>query len=209
MTRTLRGVPRVAPVAALVLSGFLTACGGSEKPAQSPTPQSQSELSSEAERYFPLKDNTVLAFVTAGDSPKDTGLLVMAISRTGPARAKLTVAGRSQELQLLPTGIRHRDGGFVLRLPLQVGAQWRGLAGMVTIEAIDQTVKVPAGEFFGCLQTVEDAGDAENGKRIATTYCPYVGIVSLDIHAFSGSTLVVEHARLKSHGPRVDLSDIK
>jgi hypothetical protein len=61
-------------------------------------------------------------------------------------------------------------------------------------------VSVPAGSFQGCVTTQEERlGDAP--IKMVTTYCPEVGIVTLEAQAGSR----VERASLKQFGPPVDL----
>ena len=50
----------------------------------------------------------------------------------------------------------------------------------VRVTAVDRIAEVPAGKFIGCIDTVEEARAATNEpvRRITTTYCPDVGIVS-------------------------------
>jgi hypothetical protein len=50
------------------------------------------------------------------------------------------------------------------------------------------------------VRTVEAGGD--NVREVSTIYCPHVGIVALDMEDLRGVHRV---ARLRSHGPRIDV----
>jgi hypothetical protein len=77
----------------------------------------------------------------------------------------------------------------------------------VRVAAVDRIVDVPAGKFVGCVDTVEEvrAASAEPARRVTTTYCPDVGIVSLHVEAWENGRHVGERAVLRSFGKPVSL----
>ena len=127
------------------------------------------------------------------------------VTRNEPRFGELAMAGNNKRFEYADDGVRLLRSGaapaYVLKEPLQQGASWRGEhGGMVEIVAVATTVDVPAGHFEGCVQTVEQRG-GDRPLRVATTFCPDVGIVLLE--ASSGANM--ERAELKSYGPPVDL----
>src|SRR4051812_16447005 len=101
-----------------------------------------------------------------------------------------------------PGGVRSGHGGYLLKLPLSLNAQWTGDDGQVRVTAVDQSVTVPAGTFSNCLQTVEQAQLGSATRKTSTLFCPGVGITVLEIEANEGSTSISQQLRLKSFGPR-------
>src|SRR5687767_11431115 len=125
------------------------------------------------------------------------------------ARFSLVTGQRSRVVEVRAEGItRSETGTYLLRAPLATGAEWPGESGaVVRISAIDRIVDVPAGKFVGCLDTVEEQPGAgsEPMRRVTTTYCPDVGIVSLHAEAWDGGRRVGERAVLRSFGKPVSL----
>jgi hypothetical protein len=61
---------------------------------------------------------------------------------------------------------------------------------------------VPAGKFAGCIRTVEEAKLAAATRTTTTTFCPGVGITTLQIEGEQEGTSVLQRIALKSFGPR-------
>jgi hypothetical protein len=129
----------------------------------------------------------------------------MRVTRPRTERVDITLGGRTQRLELRPDGIAITTGGYVLKTPLSAGASWKGQFGQVTVTAMDAMVKVPAGQFVGCVQTVEEAVSRATSKKVTSTFCPDVGLVSLDVEAVGDEGLAHERAVLRSFGKPVDL----
>jgi hypothetical protein len=190
--------------AALLLCSA-TACGGT---AGSAPPKTAIPLDPLApERYLPLVDDTVFAYETSSEATGERGVLMMAVKRPRPDRAEVSIGGKNQRLDLGKDGIRHTSGGYLLKPPLAVGAQFRGQFGEVRITTLDRQVEVPAGKFKGCLETVEETR-APTAKRATTVFCPEVGIVMLVAEGTSEGEYTVERAVLRSHGPRIDINNL-
>jgi hypothetical protein len=199
-SRPIRKAPSV------VLLCMLTACGGGAatgKAGVNPSDLPQNELT----RYLPLTDDTVYTYQTRSEQTGETGLLMLEISRPQPRLAELRVAGRVRRLEIKDDAIRHTNGGAVLALPLRKGARWFGQDGPVEVTAVDLTAKVPAGQYTGCIETLESGGHPEQGRRTTTVYCPGVGIVKLVIEATSEGDPVSEVAELVTFGPRVHVGE--
>jgi hypothetical protein len=182
----------------------LSACAAPPQAAPA-APQTQTS-STPIERFLPLTDNTVFAYETLDEASGERGLLVMEVRRPGSDRAELAVAGHVSRVTLDASGVQHVTGGWLLKVPLRVGATFAGDFGTVTISALDRSVEVPAGRFDGCLETVEEKAGVNFSKRTLTAYCPHVGIVLRRTEAESDEGAGAESMRLKSHGPRVDLT---
>src|SRR6185503_2346149 len=163
-------------LAVLFLASAPISCGGAAASAPAKPRASSDPLA--PERYLPLVDDTVFAYETSSEATGDRGVLMMAVHRPRQDRAEVSIGGRIQRLDLGRDGIRHATGGYLLKPPLAVGAQFRGQFGEVKVTTLDRSVEVPAGKFTGCLETVEETR-APVPKRATTVFCPEVGIVML------------------------------
>jgi hypothetical protein len=92
----------------------------------------------------------------------------------------------------------------LLKRPLQLGAEFRGEFGRVRITRVDVTVKVPAGRFTDCLETVEERSEGPLSQSSTKLFCPEVGIVSLHTEAESGDQSMSDWAELQTTGKRVE-----
>lgn len=153
---------------------------------------------------MPLKDDTVYAYDTVDDRGQ-TGLLVMQVSRPRAGRVDLKVGSTVERLEIVSGGIRRLAGGWVLKAPLEKGAEWLEGRKRIRVTAIDKQVEVQAGSFVGCIETVEESGSAAAGKKVTSTYCPDVGMVIMDVVAAGEGDIQSLRAELRSFGPRVDL----
>jgi hypothetical protein len=170
--------------------------------AAEPTPDAPKQAQWGIARYLPLEHDTVSSFVTETESG-DQGVLMLEIRRPREGLAELQIAGRVQRLYLTEAAVEHATGGFVLRLPLQTGARFRGAFGEVTVTQVGVSLKTPAGEFADCIETVEER--ATPRKRAVSRYCAGVGLASLFIEGNTEDGYASERYSLKSHGRRVQL----
>lgn len=154
---------------------------------------------------MPLKDDTVYAYRTVAEDTGEHGVLMLQVRRRAGDLVELSVGGKVQRLEILTSAIRNLDGGFLLKAPLTLGASWPGTGGQVRVTAVDKSMKVPAGSFVGCIETVEEHTLPRGSKRVTTDFCPDVGIVQLEVQAQVGSQYAVERAVLRSFGKRIDL----
>jgi hypothetical protein len=105
-------------------------------------------------------------------------------------------------------GIAYADSdAYLLKAPLAAGAHWLGEKGaQVRVNAMDKAVQVPAGQFAGCVETVEEvANGGAPLRRVTTLFCPDVGIVSLRAEAWEQDKHVAERAVLRSFGEPVSI----
>lgn len=197
---------RAVAASAIVLTAIVaTSCSGATEPPPASTQRSSEPLSSGTplERLFPLVDRATYQYVLESDEGQD--VLLGRVSRTGAKRGTLHLPGGDKRFEYAADGIKLVSAPwgpvYVLQRPVTVGHRWRGEhGGTVEIIAVDVAVEVPAGHFEGCVQTLETRG-GDRPLRVATTYCPDVGIVLLE--AAAGASL--ERAALKSYGPPVEL----
>jgi hypothetical protein len=190
----------------LVLAAItLAACGG-PPPAETVTTTKGGDFHTELERYLPLEDGTVYSYDTASEDSHDKGLLIVQISRPRKGRADLRMGGRTERLELRPDGIAYLEGGYLLKGPLSAANTWRSKTGTVRVTNLDEKVTVPAGEFNGCLRTVEETREPGVERTVTSVFCPHVGLVSLAVEGASDDGHQRETAVLKAFGPRVDLS---
>ncbi len=188
------------------LSLAVLGCGSAPPapPPSAPPPSAPSQVArSGIERLFPLQDQHIYSYVTENDAGQ--GRLVARVSHSGPTGGDLSMAGTTKSFEYASDGIRQlrADGPpvYVLKPPLAVGTRWRGeYGGNVEIIKVDASIDVPAGRYSGCVQTLETRG-GDKPLRVATTFCPDVGIVLLE--AQSGGAL--ESASLEYYGPPVQI----
>ncbi len=157
------------------------------------------------ERYFPLEDETVSSFATRSEPSGEQGLLVLEVRRPRPDAAELWVAGRAQRLSVGPDALELATGGFLLRAPLEAGAEYQGNFGRVRITRVGFTTRVAAGEFSDCLETVETLVAGTASRVTTTVFCAGVGIVSRKSEADSDEGQAAESMELKSRGRKVIL----
>jgi hypothetical protein len=185
----------------------LAACAAQAPTPQSPSaPQAASEIGeSEAERFLPLKHDTVFSYAAWLSESTHPEQLILQVERRSREHASLRSGNSIKRIEFSADGVRLLGGGHLLKLPLSPGAEWAGPAGQVRISAMDQAVQVEAGHFVGCLETTETAGPGGTIPRaIVTTYCPGVGIVKFRIDDGERQ----ERFELKAFGPRVDIDDL-
>jgi hypothetical protein len=196
-----RRLPRLARWVALAAC----ACGGGQPEAADPTDKVGPSVGP-IETFLPLESGTVMAYDTIDEETGEKGMVVLRIDRPRPERAELSDSGRVQRFEISEDGVSHITGGYLLKLPLAQGAEFRGRFGRVKITRTDLGVEVPAGKFESCIETVEQ--NAAATKRATTVFCPHVGMVSLQVEG----TVEGEYARigfvLRSHGPAVDIGAI-
>ena len=181
---------------------FLAACAGCAPPVPA-KPSAPASPVSELARYVPMEHDTVFAYETYIEDSNEHGILVFEISRPRPELAELSVAGRVRKRYYFePGGVRSGQGGYLLKAPLVVNAEWQGDDGRVKVTAVDQSVDVPAGKFSGCIQTVERATLVAATRTTTTVFCPGVGITTLQIEGEQEGTSVLQRLTLKSFGRR-------
>ena len=195
----------------IVAAGFavmVAACGGAKEPparsaAAAPVP------SSAVSRFFPLIDGTQWAYDAEEDDTGNKGVFVTRVQAMSGARFSLVTGQRSRVVELRADGVaRAETGVYLLRAPLTPGAEWPGEgAAVVRVGAVDRIVDVPAGKFVGCIDTVEEqlVAGGQPARRVTTTYCPDVGIVSLHAEAWENGRRVGERAVLRSFGKPVSI----
>jgi hypothetical protein len=180
-------------------------CGGAA--AQNDSKLGPTEpVITDVERYMPLKADTVYAFETSIENSGEKGVLMMHVDRPRANQAVLVVGGKAQRLEIEKQGIRLSNGGWLLKAPLSVAAQFKGQFGQVVIRSTDATVDTPAGRFTGCVETIEESTAVQ--KRVTTVFCPDIGIVALDAEGTIGDDFGRERAVLRSYGPRVDINSL-
>lgn len=184
---------RLVRILAISLLVSLAACGGA--PANATPPVDNAKKSgSDVERYFPLEEGRLYHYVT--NEGGETGMLVAKVHRTDPAHGELRLSNATKRFVYTPMGIAYDTGIYVLKTPIAVGTSWPGEHGGTTkITSVDATVTVPAGSYASCVVAVEQDGRPP-GSRYASTYCPGVGMVLLEVSAAGAEA----KAELKSYG---------
>jgi hypothetical protein len=179
------------------------ACGST--PAVSAGAATPNRVETKVERYLPLPADFVYTYDTYSDGQL-VGSLWMQIEHPRAGRVDLKMGNRTTHLQLQADGVSDITGGWLLKAPLQVGAEFQGKNGKVRITRTDVALETKAGSFRGCIETQEEAGGVEASSRVTTLYCPDVGIAQLDIMTQEGTQLIEERAVLRSFAKRVDIN---
>ncbi len=188
---------------ARALLGALLSCTACAAAPANSTAVAAAVPQTDLTRLIPLQDNTVFSYETYIEDTNERGIAVFQIKRPRPELAELSVAGQVRKRYYFEAdGVRSGHGGYLLKLPLALNAQWTGDDGQVRVSAVDQSVDVPAGKFSGCLQTVEQAQLGAATRKTTTMFCPGVGITVLEIEANEGGVSVLQRLTLKSFGPR-------
>lgn len=168
------------------------ACAGSG--ASRPEATSAAPPASPIERLFPLEDGRIYHYVTTDNG--EAGMLVARVRRSDATHGELRMSNTSKRFVYAQGSVGYDGGATILKAPIEVGASWPGEHGGTTrIASVDASPKVAAGSYSGCVQTIEEGGRVP-GARYATTYCPGVGMVLLEVHAPGGEA----RAELKSYG---------
>jgi len=158
---------------------------------------------SDVARYLPLQNDTVLSYETYIEDTNERGIAVFEIRRPRPELAELSIAGQVRKRYYFePFGVRSAHGGYLLKAPLSLNAEWTGDDGKVKVTSVNQSVDAPAGKFSNCLTTVEQAQFNSATRKTTTVFCPGVGITVLEIEAQQEGVNVLQRLTLKSFGPR-------
>jgi hypothetical protein len=207
-TRAGRGFTQWTACIVVAACAAIAACGGAKEapaPPQVAAPVAQSAVS----RFFPLVDGTQWAYEAEEDGTGNKGVFVTRAQAMAGPRFSLVTGQRSRAVEVRAEGIvRVENGLYVLRAPLAQGAEWPGEGGaVVRVAAVDRIVDVPAGKYVGCLDTVEEqpGPGGQPTRRITTTYCPEVGIVTLHAEAWENGQHVGERAVLRSYGKPITI----
>ena len=184
---------------------LMASCGG-PTPAQTPSGSSEAAPVGPVDRFLPFRAGTVLAYESEDENTGQRGVVMLRVARPRPDRVELDDGGQVQRLDVGPTGVSHATGGFLLKTPLVTGATFTGRFGEVKITKTDVAVRVPAGSFTGCLETVEAAPGGQGQAR--TVFCPDVGIVSLEVESAAEGDYGSVRLLLRSYGAAVDIEEL-
>lgn len=183
----------------VVLLAALSGCGG-EPEAKSPDGSVGGPVT-DVQRLMPLEHNTVFSYVTTTEDGT-TGIYVIEVGRPRATMAELKVAGKVVRRYISADGIQAAGGGYVLRAPLTADAEWTGEFGAVSVKSLSRPIKVPAGEFGNCVETVEHADTPAFTKTADAVYCPGIGMVYYMLEGEQDGLKVSQKLELKSFGPR-------
>ncbi len=177
----------------------LPGCGG-EPQAKSPDGSVGGPVT-DVQRLFPLEHNTVFSYATT-DEAGTTGIYVMEVGRPRSTMAELKVAGNVFRRYISADGVQAPGGGYVLRAPLTTEAEWKGEFGEVSVKSLSRSIKVPAGDFGNCVETIESADTPAYTKTATSVFCPGIGMVYYLVEGEQNGVKVSQKLELKSFGPR-------
>lgn len=204
-----------SPLRLLALLALVTACSPAADGSATKTPSwqqteaglQQASSGTELERFFPLKDGTLYQYRTERlrEGPVTAGLLMVKVHRSSATRGELLKPSGAQSFEFTSLGIatQTKTGApaFLLKTPLDEANSWLGPHGGKTrVQATNLEVGTKAGDFKGCVKTLEERG-GDAPLRIVTTLCPDVGIAVLEVQ--SGAE--VERAELLYFGPPIEI----
>lgn len=182
-----------------VLLAGLPSCGG---PAEAKSPDgSVGGPVTDVERLLPLQHNTVFSYATT-DQTGNTGIYVMEVGRPRTTMAELKVAGNVFRRYISADGVQAAGGGYVLHSPLSEDAEWKGEFGEVSVKSMSRSIKVPAGDFGNCVETLEAVDTPAFTKTATSVFCPGIGMVYYLIEGEQNGVKVSQKLELKSFGPR-------
>lgn len=187
---------------ALFIAPLLVAgCASPVSQAQAP----EQPQASGVEKFFPLGDGYVYTYETLDEDGRAQDMMLLRVRRPDPGRAELHTASGVRDLVVTADSIQRQPGGFVLRAPLEKGAQWDGDNGGTTrVQDVNVKLTVPAGTFDGCIQTVEEISGTSRG-RITSVYCPTVGLARMTVEQWERGERDSKRFDLRSYGPPVNL----
>jgi hypothetical protein len=183
----------------LVLVSALSGCGGKDE-AKSPDGSIGGPVT-DVQRLMPLEHNTVFSYATTAQDGT-TGIYVIEVARPRTTMAELKIAGKVMRRYISADGIQVPGGGYVLRSPLSADAEWVGEFGAVSVKSMSRSIKVPAGDFGNCVETVEEADTPAFSQNADAVYCPGIGMVYYMIEGEQNGVKVSQKLELKSFGPR-------
>ncbi|HTV18504.1 MAG TPA: hypothetical protein VMG12_07530 [Polyangiaceae bacterium] len=195
------GAPR-GVLAGTLAASALIGCTTAAPPRATPAPASANPSPTGVDRFLPLRDGFVLNYWVSTAASAEREQVIFRVERHSSERASLRTGNRTQRLELAPDGVRLLSGGYLLRAPLALGAEWTGPVGRVRVSAVDTSVDVDAGHFVGCVETTEVGEAGPDERTIVTSYCPDVGITLMRVEAGERE----ERFELRSYGPSVDIN---
>lgn len=176
-----------------LLLALLAACGGGAT-QNGAGPLTAAEL-------YPLGEGHVWSYdVETGVGPNALAISRV-INQAGNTYEVRNDGGEGMTYEVREDGIfKPATGTYLLRAPFDVGETWDAGGGRTArIAAVDLDVDVPAGRFDRCVRVEETGGG--DGREIATTYCPGVGVTMLEAGMttqLSGMRASV-HAKLRAY----------
>jgi hypothetical protein len=194
---------------ALAFLAAIAAGCASSAPVGAPPKTEQPMAVSPVLRFLPVAEGKIWAYDAEDEESGGKGVFVTRARHLTGSRFSLTTGERTRVLEARADGIAYAEGeGYLLRAPLSAGAEWRGEHGsVVRVSAVDTVVKVPAGTFAGCVETIEQPPSAGSppARQVTTSFCPDVGIASLRVEAWDQGRHIGERAVLRSFGDPVTI----
>jgi hypothetical protein len=156
------------------------------------------------EEYYPLSVGNCWTYATWFQNQAQPDLKVCIVKEEGgffqddrPAPSRLRFDA---------TGLRDGQVRYLLKAPLEEGAEWMSVADVRTvehyrIETVGKKIEVPAGVFKDCVVVRMDVRMTDQRSMVSRmTFAPGVGIVEIHISLKKGSELLPQSVmRLKSY----------
>lgn len=179
-------MPQIALKISFSLVLLAAACGGGQThDTHGTNPLAPLQL-------YPLKSKAAWSY----DIDTGLGMNTLAISRVTSIRGKLVEVSSGGEpivYEISEEGIRRpADDTWLLKAPVQDGAQWKSAVGTATVVSLDASIQTPARQFHHCVR-IEENND-EKTRVVRTIYCPQIGPVYIDSQM---------HMQVSGHDTRV------
>jgi hypothetical protein len=155
------------------------------------------------EVFFPLRDGHIYQYDVVGQDGR-TAFLITKVSRQDQT-ATLASGDSVQHLTIRTDGVYNESGYYIVKSPMAQGLEWSGQSGVVRVVEVGQLVETGAGRFTDCIVTREVTQGTVELRTVETTFCPYVGLVKLNVRAAADQVTQVEEATLQYYGPPIDI----
>ncbi|MFO0649223.1 MAG: hypothetical protein U0326_23475 [Polyangiales bacterium] len=153
-------------------------CSGAQSPQRPRGPLT-------ARDYFPLRANAAWSYDTQTGYGGDTVLSALAVVRVDGSRYYVRSGARTETYEIRADGVV-REGDYVLRDPIRVGATWDARDGShLAIRAVGATRTVGQRQYHNVIEVLRSGSSA----RIETTTWYAADVGAIEIHARTTSSL--------------------
>lgn len=155
---------------AAFLSLALTACSGAQTPARRRAPIT-------ARDYLPLRVGAAWSYDTATGYGGDTVLSAISVVRADGTQFYVRSGTRTERYELRTDGV-WREGEYIVRDPVRVGATWEGRdGGRFEVRAVGETRTVARQQFRNVIEVRRTGSSAQ--IETTTWYALDIGVIEV------------------------------